>query len=251
MKSHLPLRQGPQDLEEAVKKAVRTSVLRSKDKLGPMTRAELVGRIGLSSKACELAISYAKRRLVGTFGLELVETTKVTPESSKKTTGQRVLIVRSALPQGLLEGVEAADDGLNAFRGLGYTIGQFIAHDGEGEGMNEQAMWDLLRRLGIRQEDKDHPTFGSVKDAVEKLFKNRWLVRTGTSGQDTSGNKVQIGEALLGLVSPDGSHEEGIKALREHAKSIQISPQEAAGRDDDDGGEECDDDGGGEVIEIE
>ncbi|KAK6940161.1 MAGE homology domain [Dillenia turbinata] len=60
-----------------------------------------------------------------------------------------------------------------------------------------EALWHHLRRMGISEENDDHPVLGNLKHALEALVNQRYLTKEKTSGPEGNILFYELGERAL------------------------------------------------------
>eukprot|EP00897_Mesotaenium_endlicherianum_P000620 jgi/Mesen1/10559/ME000843S10070 len=81
-------------------------------------------------------------------------------------------VLRSILPAALRR-KHVDTPGSCHLKGLALVIMSLI--NASGEKLEERQLWSFLNRIGVREEDERHPTFGNVRQAMQRLEKQRYF----------------------------------------------------------------------------
>ncbi|KAL2645080.1 hypothetical protein R1flu_012667 [Riccia fluitans] len=170
----------------------------------PVSRVDLVSLITKNYKQRYLpshVIVMAQKKLADVFGLEMKELCRI---RSQTKTGRGSLIdrqaetkeyvLRSKVPADLRkEYIDTPESAaLNSFAAT--VIGIIKC---AGEKCPEEVLWQNLKRLNIREDDTNHPTFGNVKNTVETLTKQRYIQKEKLTTAEGDGFVYELAERAL------------------------------------------------------
>lgn len=152
-------------------------------------------------------IDEAKSKLSSIFGYEMRELLRSRPSAapntgrasqSQQSVGDaKSYIIMSKLPSDVY-GKFVEDKSSAHMSGFTFVVTGII-HLGGGR-ITEENLWHHLRRLGLHENEENHPKFSNTKLALEALVQQRYLQKEKVSGPD--GNTVYYELAERALDAP-------------------------------------------------
>ncbi|KAL9234270.1 hypothetical protein vseg_009158 [Gypsophila vaccaria] len=194
-----------EETDKLVGEVVRYVLFKTQQSSGcPIKRDELTLIVTKNYRQRALpaaVIDKAKEKLAGVFGYELKELQRVRSTSKNQTrysqqsaADARSYIVVSQLPadvyRKLVEDVNTAH-----LTGFSFVV-VGIVHLAGGK-ISEENLWQHLRRLGLEQNDENHPTLGNVKLLLETLVQQRYLQKEKVSGAEGNTVMYELAERAL------------------------------------------------------
>lgn len=164
----------------------------------PVTRTKLsehLSKIAPELKRAKVSsyiVAEAQVKFNEIFGIEMKELSR---KAQKKTGAARTnlqaseptkeYVLKSLLPSKIRrQFIDREED--HTFRGFVMAVVALVSVSG-GE-IEEQVLWKHLAKLGVRHDDEAHPKLGNVRDTLNKLCLQRYLMKekgVGSDGKDT------------------------------------------------------------------
>lgn len=196
----LRVRMSDTEYDQLVKAVVRHVVFRQHQKPGePIARAELtdvVGKATTKKNVSSAVLPAAQSQLASVFGLHLKEVAKRArgqhgqAPAADASSGAKVFLVRSLVPQGLRKEV-LVDAGAAPAQALTMLILGLVRV--AGGKLSEDELWRLLEELGVSKEEP-HPEFGDVKSHLAAFVKQRYLIESKVQGPEGEMRELEWGE---------------------------------------------------------
>ncbi|GER46469.1 melanoma-associated antigen G1 [Striga asiatica] len=195
----------------------------------PIKREELTQLItGKGYKQRNLpafVINEAKSKLSSIFGYGLKEHQRSRPSAnpgraSQQTTGDaKSYTILSELPADVYKKF-VEDTSLSHEMGFAFAVVGII--NLSGGKVNEENLWHHLRRLGVNENEENHPNFGNTKMALEALVQQRYLQKEKVSGPDGNTICYELAERAL-----DETTNDRIKEYITQIVQKEVNPAEA------------------------
>ncbi|KAL5558987.1 hypothetical protein UlMin_035198 [Ulmus minor] len=146
-------------------------------------------------------INEAREKLSSIFGYELRELHRSRPSSTnhgrssqQSAADARSYVVMSQLPADVYKNyVENVNTGhLTGFTFVVISI-VYLA----GGKIAEENLWNHLRRMELNEHDQNHQVFGDIKQELEALVQQRYLLKDKVNGHEGSGLFYELAERAL------------------------------------------------------
>ncbi|XP_044511281.1 melanoma-associated antigen 8-like isoform X2 [Mangifera indica] len=203
-----------EEIEKLVAEVVRYVIFKTHQNLGcPIKREELVHLVTKNYSQRNLpafVINAAKEKLSSVFGYELRELQRSRPalanlgrSSQNSVADPKSYILVSQLPP---EVYKKYVEDVNTAHLTGFTfVIVSIVHLAGGK-IPEENLWHHLKRMGLFENDVNHPVFGNIKQALETLVQQRYLQKDKVNGPEGNTVFYELAERAL-----DGPVREKIK----------------------------------------
>ncbi|XP_044475943.1 melanoma-associated antigen 8 [Mangifera indica] len=194
-----------EEIEKLVAEVVRYVIFKTHQNSGcPIKREELVQLVTKNYSQRNLpafVINAAKDKLSCVFGYELRELQRARPSSANlsrpsqnSVADPKSYILVSQLPPEVykryVEDVNTAH--LTGFRFVIVSI----VHLAGGK-IPEENLWRHLKRMGLCENDVNHPVFGNIKQALETLVQQRYLQKDKVNGPEGNTMFYELAERAL------------------------------------------------------
>ncbi|KAG9449607.1 hypothetical protein H6P81_009572 [Aristolochia fimbriata] len=218
-----------EEKDKLVAEVIRYILFKTHQNSGcPIKRDELVQLITKNYHQRSLPsyiINEARVRLSSIFGYELTELQRSRPSSTNKTRASqqstaelKSYVISSLLPNDVYRKfIEDKDNAQET--GLTFTVIAIVQV--AGGKISEEDLWHHLRRLGLNENDDKHPVFGNIKQAVETLVQQRYLLKDKVIGPEGNTMMYELAERAT-----DSSLNMRLKEYIAEIASNQVSPAE-------------------------
>lgn len=146
-------------------------------------------------------INEARDKLAAIFGYEMRELQRSRPSSASQgrssqqssVDAKSYVIVSKLPPDVYRKYVENENKAhLNGFAFVAISI----VHLSGGK-IAEESLWHQLRRVGLSENDENHPVFGNAKQALEALVQQRYLQKDKVNGPEGNTFFYELAERAL------------------------------------------------------
>ncbi|KAK6938154.1 MAGE homology domain [Dillenia turbinata] len=187
--------------DKLVAEVVRYVLFKNQQTSGcPITREDLTHLITVNYSQRGLpayVVNEAQEKLSSIFGYELRELQKPRQSSrnsarssQQSTVESKSYVIVSQLPADIFK--KYVDDE-NTAHLIGFTYAVIGTAYLAGGRIAEEALWHHLRRMGVSEENDDHPVLGNLKHALEALVNQR----KKTSGPEGNILFYELGERAI------------------------------------------------------
>ncbi|TVU41376.1 hypothetical protein EJB05_14884 [Eragrostis curvula] len=171
----------------------------------PIKREELTGIITKNYRQRALpalVINEARERIAATFGYEMRELQRTRAPSTRSGRQSQVqpnveaksyVLVSKLDPEVYSKYVEDKESA--HLSGFAFVVIS-IVHLSGGK-ISEEDLWHQLKRLGLNENDENHPAFGNNKQALEHLVQQRYLLKEKITGPEVHAMMYELAERAL------------------------------------------------------
>ncbi|MQL72701.1 hypothetical protein Taro_005054 [Colocasia esculenta] len=221
-----------EEKDKLVAEVIRTILFKMHQSSGcPIKRDELTQLITKNYRQRSLPafiINEARNKLASIFGYEMKELQRCRPSSTKqgRSSQQSVgeiksYIILSKLPADIYSKFVENKETSHI---TGFTFAVVSVVHLAGGKISEENLWHHLRRLGLNENDGNHPLFGHLKQALESLVQQRYLQKEKCNDPEGNSFMYELAERAL-----DESFSEKLKDY-----IAQIASKDAANAEVDD-----------------
>lgn len=172
-----------------------------------------------------LVINEAQKKLSSIFGYEMRELQRSRPSTNQPRPSQQsapdaksYVLVSQLPPQVYKKYVE--DEKTSHLTGFTFVVIS-ILHLAGGK-ITEENLWHHLKRLGLCENDENHPVLGNTKQSLETLVQQRYLQKDKTHGPEGTTLVYELAERSL-----DGPIHDKIKEYVSQIVSKDVTPADA------------------------
>lgn len=201
-----------QEIDKLVAEVIRYILFKTHQTSGcPIKREELTQLVTRNYSQRNLpsyVINAASEKLSKVFGYEMRELQRKRPLSTKGRSSQipvdtKSYVLISKLPA---EVYEKYVEDVNTSHLTGFAfVAISIVHLAGGK-LPEENLWHHLKRMGLSEDEDNHPVLGNVKQALETLVRQRYLQKEKVNGPEGNTVFYELAERAL-----DGPVSEKIK----------------------------------------
>lgn len=201
-----------QEIDKLVAEVIRYILFKTHQTSGcPIKREELTQLVTKNYPQRNLpthVINAATEKLSKVFGYEMRELQRKRPVSTKGRSSQvnvdtKSYVLISKLPA---EVYKKYVEDVNTSHLTGFAfVAISIVHLAGGK-LPEENLWHHLKRMGLSEDEDNHPVLGNVKQAIEALVRQRYLQKEKVNGPDGNTVFYELAERAL-----DGPITEKIK----------------------------------------
>ncbi|XP_062187512.1 uncharacterized protein LOC133890904 [Phragmites australis] len=171
----------------------------------PIKREELTGIVTKNYRQRALpalVIKDARDRLAATFGYEMRELQRIRAPSTRSGRSSQTqlnvdaksyVLVSKLDPEVYSKYVE--DKEAAHLSGFAFVVIS-IVHLAGGK-ISEEDLWHQLKRLGLNQNDENHPVLGNNKKTLELLVQQRYLLKEKLAGPEGHAMMYELAERAL------------------------------------------------------
>ncbi|KAG1342348.1 putative non-structural maintenance of chromosomes element 3 [Cocos nucifera] len=146
-------------------------------------------------------INEAREKLSSIFGYEMKELQRSRPSSNRQgratqqgTAEAKSYVLVSKVPSEIYSKY-IEDKWTSHVTGFTFIVIS-IVHLAGGK-ISEENLWHQLRRLGLNENDENHPFFGNTKQTLEMLVQQRYLLKEKVNGPEGNAVLYELAERAL------------------------------------------------------
>ncbi|KAL8542814.1 hypothetical protein ACS0TY_003628 [Phlomoides rotata] len=220
-----------QEKDKLVGEVIRYILFKTEQNSGcPIKREELTQLITSKGYRQRNLPSYiiieAKSRLSSIFGYELRELQRSRPSAntgrasqSQQSVGDaKSYIIISQLPSDVYARF-VEDKSSSHMSGFTFVVVGII-HLGGGR-IDEENLWHHLRRLGLHENEENHPVFSNTKQTLEALVQQRYLQKEKVNGPEGNTVYYELAERALDASINDRIKEYVAQIVQRDAVSLE------------------------------
>lgn len=194
-----------EEKDKLVAEVIRYVLFKTHHNAGcPIKREELTQIVTKNYRQRALpgfVINEARDKLAAIFGYEMRELQRSRPSSTSQgrssqqsSVDAKSYVIVSKLPPDVYRKY-VENENTAHLNGFAFVVIS-IVHLSGGK-IAEESLWHQLRRMGLGENDENHPVFGNAKQALEALVQQRYLQKDKVNGPEGNTFFYELAERAL------------------------------------------------------